>query len=225
MIQIAIGLNAEGVTDYRFLKDIIYRTFSRIIACECDIDIEILDIFDITVPKNKTTFKEAALNATLKGTSEYGVSVMCIHADADNHPIDYILENKFSPLWEAIKLHPVQNCCKIIVPVIPIKMTEAWMMADKDLLKKAINAKDMKDEELGLNKKPETYRDPKEAINKAISIAANQNQRKRIRNLSIGPLYEEMGGLIAIEALEELPSYLAFANAVREALRKLNYLH
>lgn len=222
MIQIAIGLNAEGVTDYRFLKDIIYRTFSHIIANECETDIEILDIFDIVVPK--TSFKDTALAATLKGTSEYGISIMCIHADADNNSIDDILENKFSPLWESIKSHPDHSCCKIIVPIIPIKMTESWMMADKELLKKSINAKNIKDEELGLDKKPEAYRDPKDAINKAISIAANQNQRKRIRNLNIGSLYEEMGGLIALEALEALPSYMSFTNSIRGALKELNYL-
>lgn len=123
MIQIAIGLNAEGVTDYRFLKDIIYRTFSHIIANECEVDIEILDIFSIIVPK--TTFEETALSAILKGTSEYGVSIMCIHADADNNTIDDIHKNKFTPLWESLKSHSDNICCKIIVPIIPIKMTES----------------------------------------------------------------------------------------------------
>lgn len=223
MRQIAIGLNAEGVTDYRFLKDIIYRTFSHIIANECEIDIEILDIFNVTVPK--TTFEETALSAILKGSSEYGVSIMCIHADADNNSIDDIFENKFSPLWESLKPYPEDACCKIIVPIIPITMTEAWMMADKEQLKRAINAKNMDDATLGLDKKPESYRDPKDVINKAIAIAANQNQRKRIRSISIGPLYEEMGGIIALEALEKLPSYLSFTDSVRGALRSLNYLH
>lgn len=223
MIQIAIGLNAEGVTDYRFLKDIIYRTFSHIIANECEVDIEILDIFSIIVPK--TTFEETALSAVLKGTSEYGVSIMCIHADADNNSIEAIHKNKFTPLWDSLKQHSDNLCCKIIVPIIPIKMTESWMMADKELLKRAINAKNIDDEVLGLEKKPEAYRDPKDIINKAIAIAANQSQRKRIRNLSIGPLYEEMGGIITIEALEKLPSYVSFANSVRQALRSLNYLH
>ncbi len=223
MKQIAIGLNAEGVTDYRFLKDIIYRTFSHIIANECEIDIEILDVFNIIVPK--TTFEETALSAILKGTSEYSISIMCIHADADNNTTDDILRSKFAPLWESLKAHTDNTCCKIIVPLIPIKMTEAWMMADKELLKRAINAKSLDDETLGLNKKPESYRDPKDVINKAIAIAANQNQRKRIRNLSIGPLYEEMGGVIPLEALEKIPSYVSFANSVREALTNLNYLH
>lgn len=223
MRQIAIGLNAEGVTDYRFLKDIIYRTFTHIIAHECEIDIEILDVFCIEVPK--TTFHDTALTATMKGATEYGVSIMCIHADADNNSLNAIIDYKFSPLWESLKSQSDSKYCKIIVPIVPITMTEAWMMADKELLKKSINANHLKDEDLGLDKRPETYRDPKDAINKAIALAANQNQRKRIRNLNIGPLYEEMGGLLSLEALEKLPSYMAFANSVRKALKDLNYLH
>lgn len=223
MRQIAIGLNAEGVTDYRFLKDIIYRTFTRIIAHECDIDIEILDVFCIKVPK--TTFQDTVISATMKGTTEYGVSIMCIHADADNNSLEAIIDYKFTPLWESLKLLSDSNYCKIIVPVVPITMTEAWMMADKELLKKSINASHLKDEDLGLDKKPETYRDPKDAINKAIAMAANQNQRKRIRSINIGSLYEEMGGLLPLDALEKLPSYVAFTNSVRKALKDLNYLH
>lgn len=87
-----------------------------------------------------------------------------------------------------------------------------------------IDARQMSDGELGLDKKPEAYNDPKEAINKAITVAS-QNQRKRMRKLNIGSLYEEMGVQISLEALKQLPSYLTFMDNVRKALRDLHYMH
>lgn len=222
MIQLAIGLNAEGVTDYRFVKDIIYRTFEHIIAYECETDIEILDVFNISV--NKTTFVETALLASTKGMQERSISVLCIHADADADSIDTVMKNKFLPLFERLIAKSDKECCKIIIPVIPVKMIESWMMADKDLLKRNIDARQMSDGELGLDKKPEAYNDPKEAINKAITVAS-QNQRKRMRKLNIGSLYEEMGVQISLEALKQLPSYLTFMDNVRKALRDLHYMH
>lgn len=222
MIQLAIGLNAEGVTDYRFVKDIIYRTFEHIIAYECERDIEILDVFNISV--DKTTFVETALLASTKGMNELGISVLCVHADADADSMDAVMKNKFIPLFERLNEMSDEECCKIIIPVIPVKMIESWMMADKELLKRNIDARQISDGELGLDKKPETYNDPKEAINKAIVIAS-QNQRKRMRKLNIASLYEEMGVQMSLEALKQLPSYLAFMDNVRQALRNLNYMH
>lgn len=222
MIQLAIGLNAEGVTDYRFVKDIIYRTFEHIIAYECERDIEILDVFNISV--DKTTFVETALLASTKGMNELGISVLCVHADADADSMDAVMKNKFIPLFERLNEMSDEECCKIIIPVIPVKMIESWMMADKELLKRNIDARQISDGELGLDKKPETYNDPKEVINKAIVIAS-QNQRKRMRKLNIASLYEEMGVQMSLEALKQLPSYLAFMDNVRQALRNLNYMH
>lgn len=222
MIQLAIGLNAEGVTDYRFVKDIIYRTFEHIIAYECERDIEILDVFNISV--DKTTFVETALLASTKGMKELGISVLCVHADADADSMDAVMKNKFIPLFERLNEMSDEECCKIIIPVIPVKMIESWMMADKELLKRNIDARQISDGELGLDKKPETYNDPKEVINKAIVIAS-QNQRKRMRKLNIASLYEEMGVQMSLEALKQLPSYLAFMDNVRQALRNLNYMH
>lgn len=222
MIQLAIGLNAEGVTDYRFVKDIIYRTFEHIIAYECERDIEILDVFNISV--DKTTFVETALLASTKGMNELGISVLCVHADADADSMDAVMRNKFIPLFERLNEMSDEECCKIIIPVIPVKMIESWMMADKELLKRNIDARQISDGELGLDKKPETYNDPKEVINKAIVIAS-QNQRKRMRKLNIASLYEEMGVQMSLEALKQLPSYLAFMDNVRQALRNLNYMH
>ena len=60
----------------------------------------------------------------------------------------------------ALKSMPEEEYCKHIIPTIPIQMIESWMLADKELLKRLINAKDMSDADLGLDRAPESYADP-----------------------------------------------------------------
>jgi hypothetical protein len=222
--QLIIGLNAEGSTDYRFLKEIIFRAFDDIISRECAINIDIWsDILIIDVPK--TTFIETALSAALDAGQEYGASILCIHADADKRSTqEFALNNKINPFLDELEKQS-DAYCKVIIPVIPITMTEAWMMADNKLLKTQIKVLSIPDAKLNLDKKPENHRDPKAIIQNAIDVS-NQNRRKRIASVTtIDSLYEDLGNMVPLDALRQLPSYLAFEDSVRAALRQLNYLH
>ena len=102
-------------------------------------------------------------------------------------------------------------------------MTEAWMLCDTDLLKAEIGTS-KKDEELGIDKFPENYNDPKVAIENAIRSARQNLPKRRRRQLSIMELYSVIGQKISLNSLENLPSYQKFKEAIREAFLKLNYL-
>lgn len=222
MIQITVGLNTEGPTDIRFMKSIIKRTFDEI-AFECDKDIEVLDINVIKVPKG--AFAETMLAASQKGVEDYSISILCIHADADNKDIEEVMANSFTPFLTKLSQQNDSDYCKVIVPVIPIRMMEAWMLADKDLLKKKINAREIEDSKLGIDKKPETYSDPKDVIANAIRIANAGKTRRRRYAIGIAELYEDIGISIGLDALRQLSSFQHFEEGVRNAFRQLNYLH
>lgn len=222
MIQITIGINAEGPTDIRFMKSIIKRTFDEI-AFECDKDIEILDIHEIRVPKGK--FVETMLSASKKGIEKYSISVLCIHADADGKDIGQVMEYSFTPFLKCLSQQNDSEYCKVIIPIIPIRMMEAWMLADKELLKKKINALNLPDSTLGIEKKPETYSNPKALIEEAIRIANAGKTKRRRYAIGIAELYEDIGLSIELEALRQLPSFKHFEEGVRNAFKQLNYLH
>jgi hypothetical protein len=216
--QLFIGLCAEGRTDYRFLNDIIYRTFDDIICRECD-NVEIWgDVLAFEV--EKTSFIDTALAAAHKAS---GISVLCIHTDADSFTSEAAMSYKITPFLKQLEMTD-DDYCKVVVPIIPVTMTEAWMLADKELFKLEIDAKQLTDKELDLEKKPELYRDPKAIINRAIDIA-NQHKRRRTRTLTIESLYGHIGGLISLDELRKLTSFQLFEKGVRDALRRLNYLH
>ena len=112
--------------------------------------------------------------------------------------------------------------CKILTPVIPVRMMEAWMLADKELLKSEIGTT-KSDNDLKINRDPETIADPKAVIEEAIRIAQSDLPKRRQR-LTISDLYAIIGDKISINKLLSLDSYQKFQDEVRATYRTLNYM-
>jgi len=205
---ISIGYLVEGATDVRFLENIIKRTFEDV-ALHSDRDI---DIFQprLIRPEDKSSFVRMVHQASLNADEE-GLGVLCIHCDADNDTDENVMNNKINPAYRYISEQAEKSKCSLL-PVVPIRMTEAWMLADKELLKVEINTI-LSDKQLNIEKRPERYADPKNAIESAIRIAQSALTRRR-RNLTIGELYSPLGQKIAIEKLKEIPSYKKFYDQV-----------
>ena len=121
MRQLIIGMITEGKTDVRFLESVIKRTFESV-AFECTGDIEILDIQKIQV--TKSTFTEEVVEAATKGWENYGISTLCVHADADDVHDDSFFQHKINPAFEAVE-NSQQEIFRVLVPVISVQMTEA----------------------------------------------------------------------------------------------------
>lgn len=215
-IQLFIGFTVEGTTDTKFLTQVIQSVFEET-AKDCRTDVIIEDVRLVVVPK--TQFVETICNASNKAATEYGMSVLCVHADADDRNVEQVVMYKFIPLNEELNQLKDVDYCKNIVPVIPIHMTEAWMLADKELLKSKIAAKGMRDIDLGIQRMPESYPNPKQAIEDAIRIA-QIGKTKRRRN----DLYEELGQSISLDSFRALSSFNVFENNVRDAFRTLGYI-
>ncbi len=218
--QLFIGFTVEGATDTRFLTQVIQNVFEDI-AFECRTEVVIENVRLVHV--HKTEFTETMLSASRQAAS-CGLTVLCIHADSDARSIANVMEFKFNPFTQALNLFSGEEYCKTIVPMIPIQMTEAWMMADKELLKTKIAAQGRRDAELGLERAPEAYADPKQAIADAIRIAQAEKTKRRRNELTINDLYDEMGQSIPLQRLRELPSFRHFEEKVRDAFRSLGYI-
>ncbi|TAE68325.1 MAG: DUF4276 family protein [Bacteroidetes bacterium] len=219
--QIFIGLMTEGTTDQRFLKSIVERTFNEI-KIECHNDIEIFDVELIEVSENK--FVEQVLEASKKGFDEFGMTILCVHTDAEKQGIEYINQYKIKPAQEVLDRQKDTEYCKILVAITPLQEIESWMLSDKELLKKEIGTT-KSDNDLGINKKAEETTNPKEIIENAIKIARENLTKKRRSNLTIAELYLPIGQKIELEKLDTLVSYQNFKENIREAFRKLKLLH
>lgn len=217
--QIIIAYATEGTTDIRFLESIIKRTFEEV-AFQCSDAIEIFD--PIHFKKLKGNIEEKALKYADQFI-ESGAMVFCLHIDADNRTDEQAFQNQINPAFNTIKNNhqELSNC---LIAIVPIQMTEAWMLADKELLKSELGTNE-NDEILGINKHPELFADPKQIIQETIRITRENLTKRRRSKLKIDDLYKPLGQKIKLEKLEVLPSYQKFKNAVINVFKQLNYLN
>ncbi|MDY6346979.1 MAG: DUF4276 family protein [Bacteroidales bacterium] len=219
--QVFVGFTTEGSTDVRFLRKIIERSFEEI-AYECQGDVEPV-VWPLDVKKTDLSFSEYALKAAQQGVEEIGMMILCIHSDADDATNQNVLDNKIAPARELINAQSDDTTCKILVPAIPVQMMESWMLADKDLLKNEIGTTKT-DNELGINRSPESITDPKAVIEEAIRIARQEITRRRRKELRISDLYLPVGQKVSIDKLKGLPSYRRFQEDIRQAYRELHLM-
>lgn len=221
MMQLFIGLIAEGSTDVRFLKNVVEKSIQEV-AWQCNNQVEIFPITEIAAEGDR--FVDKMLAASKCACQNYGISILCIHADSDNRTIDAVFQNKFEPLFSVLRSLDEEEYCKHIIPTIPIQMIESWMLADKDLLRRLINARDMSNAELGIERAPESYADPKTAIENAIRIAMAKQPKKRRTQIGIADLYEILGNRLSLEKLRSIPSFVRFEENVDEVLKDMGLM-
>jgi hypothetical protein len=214
--QIIIALATEGSSDHRFLPNIIQRTFERV-AFEDQQEIEIFEPICLSQISGENIREKAKKYASQ--AVEQGAMVLCFHADADDKTDENAFNERINPAFNAIKSDK-GDLCKNLVAIVPIQMTEAWMLADKELLKKQLCTK-KSDSELAIDKHPESFSNPKETIKNAIN-KAREGIAKRYRNkLKIDDLYSPLGTKIELSKLESLSSYKKFEKAVRDIFPQL----
>lgn len=215
---LTIAYAVEGPTDERFLGGIIQRTFEDI-AFNCETDIEVYPISLLPSPK-LGSWVDNVLQLS-KDAFERGIQVLCIHVDADNASQMEAFANKINPAFKAV-LERDEELCKNLVAVIPVHMSEAWMLANKELFKEELGTS-KSNADLNIARKPESIADPKETIENAIRIAESDLPRKS-RRITVTDLYQPLGQTIPLSDLVLLPSYDNFRTAVLQAFRTLNYL-
>lgn len=221
MKQLFIGLITEGTTDVRFLKSVIFKSILEL-SWQCDNQVEIFDIRSITA--GGESFVEKMLEASKCAWQNYGISALCIHADSDARSLDTVIQNKFAPFFKALNSMPEEDYCKHIIPTIPIQMIESWMLADKELLKHLINADNKSNADLGLDKRPESYANPKSVIENAIRIVMSNHPKKKRNQIEIADLYEILGHRLSLEKLRTIPSFEKFEESVVNVFRDMGLM-
>lgn len=219
--QIFVGLTTEGTTDIRFLEHVVRRTFEDV-AFDCPQDVEVY-LYVIPSLKIGKSFPQYVKDTARLAWEMYGVMSLAVHTDADRDSYEQRVANKIVPARKELEALDEEKCCKLLTPVIPVRMMEAWMLADKKIFKEEIGT-DLSDATLGIERDPEVMPDPKNVIEEAIRIATDGLPKRRSRP-TIAELYEVIGNAISTDALMSLPSYRKFKEEVRETFRCLGYMH
>ena len=100
----------------------------------------------------------------------YPCDILFVHRDAEKEPYK-------------VRLEEIRNSCREsknrFVPVIPVRMTEAWLLHDEQAIRTASGKPNgSKPLDLPTPKKVESEPDPKDVLNKALITASEMNGRK-----------------------------------------------
>lgn len=219
---ILAGLFTEGSTDVRFLSSVVERTLEEV-AFDCTGDIE-TKVEIININKSEKDFNQQVLEASKVASDKFGILFLFVHTDSDAVNDNLIFQSKIIPAQKKL-LQQDTSYCKNIVAIVPIQMTESWMLADKELLKNEIGI-EKTDAELGIHLNPELISNPKNVIENIIRLSKeDETKRKRNKGLNIADLYQIIGQKIELSELKKLSSYLKFRNSLIEKLRELNFYH
>ena len=220
---ILAGLFTEGSTDYRFLESVVQRTLENVaFDCTGDIDVQ-LEL--IKFGKTGLSFNDQILEASRIAHKKFSALLIFVHTDSDNIDDKPIFVSKICPAQEILSVQDQNFYCKQMVAIVPIKMIESWMIADKNLLKNEIGI-EKTDLELGIQLNPEKISSPKLVIEEIIRISKEDLTKiKRNKGLVISDLYQIIGQKIELSELEKLSSYKKFKQSLIDKLKELNFYH
>lgn len=180
------------------MKSIAQRTFEQV-SFECEKDI---DMAEVEILSGAGEFVAKVLQASKQGWCDYGTDILCVHTDADNKTSAQTYQHKIDPAKEALSQQN-DKYCKIMVAIILVQETEAWLLADIDLLKEEMLTK-LSSQDLGFIRSPEGIANPKELIKKALENSNEKLSKKK--RVEMATLYLPIGQAIDLEKLDALPS-------------------
>ena len=220
MNVLVLALYAEGSTDNRFLPPIIQRTAERIIT---EYGQDLVDVSELViVPKQQCQHREECiLNAA---RHVHHCHALIVHSDADGRTLDRALSERIQPGFDLV-YRTDKAACKHLVPVIPVQMIEAWMLADHGALCAVIGT-DLSPQKLGLPNRPtEVERDanPKQTLREVIQKAVSHRPRRR-RQFDFSNHQEYLAHMINLDTLNSVPSYREFVVNFKKTLAELKFI-
>lgn len=221
MKKIGLALYCEGNSDEYFLPILLQRTSRHIIMEGGGSDINIPPVKRIEVPKSGQG--NDILTAAVRAGTE-GYDILFVHKDADDAGPEKVRKNHIEPGLR--KVHETtKKVCKNMVPVIPIRETEAWMLADIKILQDILDINtDAK--ELGLPTRPvlvEKIADPKHVLQETVRKSLERKSRRR-RKINIETLYTRLAQEVRLDFLKQVPAYKTFTGELMQTFKSLNLI-
>lgn len=223
MTALVTALYAEGSTDERFLPIVIQRTAVDLISRHSQrlVDVHVPQLIE---PEENHTRAE---NIAAVARQVAGFHLLFVHADADSPTADRAWRERIQPGLALITQAQAaaEAICADVVPVIPIHMTEAWMLVDHEVLLDVIGTTMQPHQLPRLSAQQiEDIADPKARLVETMQTALASRPKRVRRQRSSSELYEPLGRRIALARLAQLPSYQRFVDDLRQALARLRLI-
>lgn len=223
MPTLVTALYAEGRSDERFLPIIIQRTAVRLLCEHAHQPVDVLEpqlLYSVDAGARR---EERILDIARQA---HGHHLLFVHADADDATPARARQERIRPGFEAVARSRQAGAavCAVLLPVVPVQMTEAWMLADGATLRDLIGAGTCV---LDLPARPalvEHIADPKARLRQALAAVAAARPRRRRREHQLADLYEPLARQIDLARLRLTPSFAQFWDDLHTALRQTGYI-
>ncbi|MBS1251956.1 MAG: hypothetical protein MAG451_00990 [Anaerolineales bacterium] len=180
MRQLVLALYAEGRTDERFLPVIIQRTADRILRQNASTMVDVLEPLPLEADQEASSRAERIYSVARKAA---GFHALIVHADADAPNPYAALQQRIEPGRQLVR-EAEGDCCHELLPIIPVRMTEAWMAADVEAFRQVVGT-DLSADQLGFPDQPhevEAIHNPKHKLELTLNqVFAGQRRRRKAR--------------------------------------------
>ncbi len=220
MKQLVLALYAEGRTDERFLPVIIQRTADRILRQGALAPVDVLEPLSLRPDGGASGREQRVLSVARQAAGVHG---LIVHDDANSRTADDALAYRFDPGVRLVQ-QSEGDVCSDLLPIIPIRMTEAWMMADFEGFRDVVGT-DLSAEQLEFPARPlqvEAILDAKHRLQLALNqIFARRRRRKKAR---LGQYYEPLARRISLDRLGNVPAFRQFTSDLTSMLETLHFI-
>lgn len=217
MRWLGTALYAEGPTDTRFLQPLLQRACAQMCLTGCSAPVEVSDVLDLQpLPATRGQARGQRIVSAAREARD-AWSILFIHADADSDQ-ERAIQERVEPARALLQAEWGAHS----VAVVPVRMTEAWVLADFQALKSAFGTT-MSEHELGLvdvaAHGPDRLTDPKATL-----AAAFRASRGKRRARSVATYFGLIGETASFDQLRRLAAYRRMEGELRLALQTLGFL-
>lgn len=209
----------EGKTDEVFLSKVLLRATERLCSLHAGGLVDFGPLQEL-MPQDRTM--EACKKVAVDCAGRY--DILFVHTDGNGDP-EKARRERVAPIAQAVREsgHPP---CRA-VPVVPVRMMEAWALADGDALRHALGCA-KSDSEFGLpspRQNLEKESDPKSLLNHCSAVARGGRRSRRTRGGPSSGFLDRVAEAVSLDSLAKLPSYSRFERDLLGALVDLGIAH
>ncbi|RIV40619.1 DUF4276 family protein [Micromonospora radicis] len=207
MRYLTSALVSEGSSDDQFLPRLLGRALTELCNTEFE---DAVDVADVQPIRDRSGPSSVADVIRLVDQHRASFSMIFFHRDQGTNA-DRVATEWIQPIREMWGSRAEQ-----LVALVPVRETEAWLLADGDALRSALGVPNWSDASMGLPAQPaqvERLPDPK----RVLSDVMQRVSRSRTDH------FTQLGEIVSLDRLRAVPAYRRWWIETREALVRLNY--
>lgn len=218
MHYLSLALFAEGPTDHRFLCPLLQRLCLDLCLTRCRTPVEVGEVLELHSPPALRP-REIRISEAAKQSAN-AWRILFVHTDGESNPTTVRAE-RIDPALQRLRTELPEN--RSGVGIVPVRETEAWLMADGNALRQAFGTS-LSDERLGVTKPPrrvEQLTDPKLAFASAFAATSPNSTRKR---LGATAFLNVLGECISLAILRQIPAFQTLEAELTDVLARQGIL-